>query len=136
MNIEALTNKENPTQKELKVIAKAFWNLTKKYELTHEDIITILGKKFDHKTIQKFKTAMELPEGHDFIMRAIHVLGIHNSLRIIYPHNDSLVYSWMKSKDRDLKNFSPIELIKESGIKSLSAIIFLRNQLDYKITAL
>lgn len=136
MDFESIISKKNPTKEEAQVIAKAFWNLVKKYELTHDEVMLLFGKNFDPKTIAKFKESSSLPEGHDAMIRAIHILGIHNSLRVVYPHNPSLVYSWMKHKESNLKNLSPLEFIKESGIKSLSAIIFLRNLLDYKRTAL
>lgn len=136
MDFESIISKKNPTMKETSIIARAFWVLVKKYELTHDEVLLIFGKNFDPKTILKFKENDSLPEGHDAMIRVIHILGIHNSLRVIYPHNPSLVYSWMKHKESNLKNLSPLQFIKESGIKSLSAIIFLRNFLDYKRTAL
>lgn len=136
MEFDEIISKENPTKSEVQIIAKAFWNLAKKYELSHNDLVLIFGRNFDPKTLAKYKDTNSLPEGHDSFMRVIHLLGMHNSLKVIYPHNPSLVYSWMKHKDTYLKNLTPLEFIKESGVKSLSAIIFLRNFLDYKRTAL
>lgn len=133
---EEIITKKDPSKIEAAIIAKAFWSLVKKYELSHDEVTLIFGKNFDPKTILKYKETHSLPEGHDYIIRAIHLLGVHNSLRVIYPHNPSLVYSWLRHKDSHLKNLSPLEFIRESGIKSLSAIIFLRNLLDYKRTAL
>lgn len=136
MKLEDILEKEDPTKSEQAVLAKAFWQLVKKYELSHDEVTILFGRNFDPKTLSKHRQSNSLPDGHDILCRVIHVLGIHNSLRMIYPHNPSLVYSWMRHKDNMLKGFSPIELVRSSGVKSLSALIFLRNFLDYKRTAL
>jgi len=118
---------------QLESLAKAFWALVKKYNLNNSELKVVLGKDFDSKTIKKYRDSNSLPEGEpDLILRAVHMLGIHWSLRVLYPHNPSLVYSWMKTQTPEFDNKSPIEILKESGYKSLMALMSIRNYLDYK----
>jgi hypothetical protein len=116
-------------------LARAFWNLADKYNLSSSDLKVILGRDLDAKTIKKYKEAESFPEGADFVLRAAHMLSIHWSLRVLYPHNPSLVYSWMKTKSPEFGNKSPMEILKDSGFKSFIALMRLRNFLDYKRAA-
>jgi hypothetical protein len=105
---------------QLKSLAKAFWNLVEKYDLSTPDVLIILGKSWDPKTIKKYKDSLSFPEGDtDVVLRASHLLSIHWSLRVLYPHNRSIVYSWIKTKAAEFNNKSPIQILKESGFKSL-----------------
>ncbi|MFZ4712560.1 MAG: hypothetical protein ACOYL6_02500 [Bacteriovoracaceae bacterium] len=124
------------TKSQIKSLAKAFWKLVEKYELNNSDLHAILGKNFDPKTLKKYKTSLSFPEGEtDIVLRASHMLSIHWSLRVMYPHNSSLVYSWIKTKTPEFDNKSPIQILKESGYKSFIALMSIRNYLDYKRAA-
>lgn len=116
---------------QIQSLSKAFWVLCLKYEFTHDDICMILGKNLNTNDIQSFRDRSILPSNDsDIIMRVTHMLGIHWSLGIIYPHNPSLIYSWMKTKSPEFHGKSPLEIIKDSGYQSMRAIITIRNYLD------
>lgn len=132
---ETLLKEAKFSKPQLRSLAKGFWALSEKYNFTHSDLKAVLGKDFDAKTLKKYKESETLPEGADFVLRAAHMLSIHWSLRVLYPHNPSLVYSWMKTRTPEFDNKSPLELLKESGFKSFIALMSLRNYLDYKRSA-
>ena len=124
------------TKTQIKSLSKAFWKLVEKYELKNSDLPAILGKDFDPKTLKKYKESLSFPIGEtDLILRAAHMLSIHWSLRVMYPHNPSLVYSWMKTKTPEFDNKSPLQILKESGYRSFIALMSIRNYLDYKRSA-
>lgn len=124
------------TKGQLKSISKVFWVLAEKYNFTNTDLRAVLGKEFDAKTLKKYKESKSFPDGEtDIILRAAHLLSIHWSLRVLYPHNPSLVYTWMKTKSPEFGNKSPVEIVKESGYKSFIALMSIRNYLDYKRAA-
>ena len=124
------------SKSQIRSLAKAFWNLVEKYELSNSDLHAVLGKNFDPKTLKKYKSTFSFPDGDsDIVLRAAHILSIHWSLRVIYPHNPSLVYSWMKTKTPEFENKSPLQILKESGYKSFVALMSIRNYLDYKRAA-
>jgi hypothetical protein len=133
---ESILKEAKFTKGQLKSLSKAFWALVEKYNFNNTDLRAVLGKDFDPKTLKKYKDTKSFPEGEtDVILRAAHVLSIHWSLRVLYPHNPSLVYSWMKTKTPEFDNKSPIEILKDSGYKSFIALMSLRNYLDYKRAA-
>ena len=121
------------SKSQIKSLSKAFWNLVEKYHLSNADLHAVLGKNFDLKTLKKYKMAMTLPDGEsDILLRVIHMLHIHSSLRIIYPHNPSIVYSWIKTKTPEFDNKSPLQILSNSGHNSFMVLMGLRNYLDHK----
>lgn len=44
------------------------------------------------------------------------LLHIHKMLRILYPRNPELRYSWVSQRNRAIDNLTPMELMKEEGL--------------------
>lgn len=60
-----------------------------------------------------------------------HLLGIHRRLRLLFPMNLELAYSWMTSRNRAFSNLTPVELIGASGVGGLLAVTdYLHCKLD------
>ncbi len=60
-----------------------------------------------------------------------HLLGIHWRLRLLFPMNLELAYSWMTSRNRAFSNLTPVELIGASGVTGLLAVTdYLHCKLD------
>ncbi len=60
-----------------------------------------------------------------------HLLGIHQRLRLLFPMNLELAYSWMTSRNRAFNDLTPIELIEASGATGLLVVAdYLRFKLD------
>lgn len=63
--------------------------------------------------------------------RCGHLLGIHRQLRLLFPMNLELAYSWMTSRNRAFSNVTPVELIGASGVSGLLAVKdYLQSKLD------
>ena len=69
-----------------------------------------------------------MADNQDLLERAGHLLGIHKSLRILYPHNRDLAYRWITTPNRRFGNRAPIEVMKE-GFLGLVAV---RRYLDFE----
>lgn len=53
---------------------------------------------------------------------AISLLQIHRGLRILFPKNRELVYSWPTTPNRNFDGLSPVELIKRDGVAGLDRV--------------
>jgi hypothetical protein len=132
----SLESKNKLSAEEIAHLAEAFWNLCSFSGFTNDDINTVLGKELDGKTIASYREKKKLPESDDnLILRAVHLLAIHHSLQILYPHNENIVKGWMKTKTTEFNGKSPIQVIKESGFQSFMALLSIRRHVEYKRVA-
>jgi len=59
--------------------------------------------------------------------RVGNLLGIHRSLRLLFPHNRELVYRWPTASNLAFDNRSPVEIMVERGLPGIVAV---RRHLD------
>ncbi len=78
-------------------------------------------------TLTRYREGKPLGKNRDLLDRASHLLGIHKSLRILFPHNRDLAYQWPKSPNKRLQNMSPVEFVRQEGFEGLAAV---RRMLD------
>ena len=55
------------------------------------------------------------------------LLGIHKSLRLLFPHNRQLAYDWMTQANRAFGGLSPVSVAEKYGIMGLHQV---RSYLD------
>lgn len=131
MSSRTNTKKKNTINKEFKVAAKSFWNIVAKYNFLRSEQALLLGIKENRGRLKKYQMVKEIPENDDVILRVGILLRIHKNLRILFPYNRDLVYKWMKTKNSDFQNMSPIEFIADSKIgESLKRLAMVRSYLD------
>ena len=73
--------------------------------------------------------APEVPAIADLIARAGHLLGIHKSLRILFPHDRDLAYRWIAAPNRRFDGASPLDIIRRYGYEGMLAV---RRYLDFE----
>lgn len=79
-------------------------------------------------TLGRYRTGEPLADNRDLLDRAGHLLGIHKSLRLLFPHDRDLAYRWMTQPNRRLGT-RPVDLIVEHGFEGLLAV---RRYLDFQ----
>ena len=79
-------------------------------------------------TLARYREGEPLADSRDLLDRAGHLLGIHKSLRILFPYDRDLAYGWMTQFNRRL-GARPVDLISERGFEGLLAI---RRYLDFQ----
>ena len=79
-------------------------------------------------TLVRYRAGEPLADDRDLLDRASHLLGIHKSLRILFPHDRDLAYAWMTTSNRRLGT-RPIDLVVRHGFEGLLA---LRRYLDFQ----
>jgi Protein of unknown function (DUF2384) len=108
----------------------AFWNLVKHYSLSQTDAALLLGISGTNRTrLGSLSASQSIPA--ESLMSVSHVLGIHKSLRIIYPENRELVYIWLKRPHAELGQKTPLQYIENQSPELRPfAIADLRARLD------
>jgi hypothetical protein len=79
-------------------------------------------------TLARYRGGEPLADNRDLLDRAGHLLGIHKSLRLLFPHDRDLAYRWMTAPNSRL-GARPVDLVIEHGFEGLLA---LRRYLDFQ----
>jgi len=98
----------------LKAAGEAFWNMASHYRLTQAEAGMLLGiSEKNRGRLGELEDKKEIPD--ESLMRVSQLLGIHKSLRIIYPENREIVYGWIKTPLPELGERSPLQYIRDHG---------------------
>jgi hypothetical protein len=50
------------------------------------------------------------------------LLAIHKSLRLLFPRNEGLCYHWVKRRNRDFDNQTPLDVMIREGIAGIKRV--------------
>jgi hypothetical protein len=129
--IDKSLKKAKPTQEDIaRVLGKTFWQIVEHYGLSQKDQATLLGIKENRQRLNSLKSKQEIPDDPDKLLRVGHLVGIHKSLRILFPQNRDVVYAWLKTKRDLFQGRSALEYIAEDPIDSLPRLFSVRRLLD------
>ena len=99
------------------------------WHLTAAEQAALLGlSTASRSTLARYREGEPLADSRDLIDRAGHLLGIHKSLRIMFPYDRDLAYGWMTQFNRRL-GARPVDLVSERGFEGLLAV---RRYLDFQ----
>ncbi len=99
------------------------------WQLTAAERAEVLGLSGGSRsTLGRYRSGEPLGDSRDLLDRAGHLLGIHKSLRLLFPHDPDLSYRWMTQPNRRL-GARPVDLILEHGFEGLLAV---RRYLDFE----
>jgi len=113
-----------------KSLAKSIMNLFDLWNLKNEDQASLLGLSMGVRTsLSRYRKGHPFADNQDLLDRAGHLLGIHKSLRLIFPHNKELAYRWVTQPNKRFENKSPLDIMKERRFEGLLAI---RRFLDFE----
>jgi hypothetical protein len=80
------------------------------WQLSSRDQAALLGG------LDPNKLAEELAESQDLHARVGHLLGIHKSLRLIFPQNIDMAYRWVSQPNHWFGNTPPLEVMKKGSL--------------------
>jgi len=99
------------------------------WQLSAAEQTAVLGLSVSSRsTLARYRKGEPLADSRDLMDRAGHLLGIHKSLRILFPHDRDLAYRWVKQPNRRL-GARPLDLVLQYGFEGLLAI---RRYLDFE----
>ena len=110
-------------------LAQIIMRLFKHWDLESRDQATLLGLSPDTRTtLSRYRNGSPLANHPDLLARAGHLLGIHKSLRQIFPQNIELAYQWVSQPNCRFNNHSPLQIMRQ-GYEGLLAV---RRYLDFE----
>lgn len=110
-------------------LATMVTRLLERWNLTSVEQAALLGlSTASRSTLARYREGEPLADSRDLLDRAGHLLGIHKSLRILFPYDRDLAYGWMTQFNRRL-GARPVNLISERGFEGLLAV---RRYLDFQ----
>jgi Protein of unknown function (DUF2384) len=103
--------------------------LLEHWQLSAAEQAEVLGlSAASRTTLARYRSGEPLADNRDLLDRVGHLLGIHKSLRVLFPHDRSLVYRWITQPNRRLEA-RPVDLIIREGFEGLLAV---RRYLDFQ----
>lgn len=110
-------------------LARMVTTLFQHWGLPTAEQSALLGMSTSHRaTLARYRRGEPLADSRDLLDRVGHLLGIHKSLRILFPHDIDLAYRWMTTPNR-LLGTRPVDVAIERGFEGLLA---LRRYLDFE----
>ncbi len=121
---EPATRFTDPHSRESRVaLAGMVTRLFEHWQLSTAEQAALLGLSPDNRS-----TLARYRKGEPLLDRAGHLLGIHKSLRILFPQDRDLAYRWMTTPNR-LLGARPVDVAIDRGFEGLLA---LRRYLDFE----
>ena len=110
-------------------LARLIVALFERWGLAPPEQALLLGLSPDSRaTLARYRKGEPLADSADLLARAGHLLGIHTSLRIIFPHDPDLAYRWVGTPNRRFGDRAPLEVMKQ-GYEGILAV---RRFLDFE----
>lgn len=100
-------------------LAKGVMAMFNHWGLPVADQEALLG--CSRRSLSRYRQGKPLRDHVDLIGRAGHLLGIHKSLRILFPHNRDMVYRWVTTPHRLFEGARPVEIMRQ-GYEGLFAV--------------
>jgi hypothetical protein len=111
-------------------LAKLVARLFDRWQLSAQDQAVLLGLSAESRsTIARYRRGEPLADNADLLARVGHLLGIHKSLRIMFPHDSDLAYRWITTANQRFDGVAPIEVMKRYGFEGVLAV---RRYLDFE----
>jgi len=81
----------------------------------------------NRSALARYDQGEPLASNRDLLDRAGHLLGIHKSLKLLYPRNQEIVERWITSPNKKFHGNPPIEVARRFGLPGL---VMIRGTLD------
>jgi len=115
--------REPHKREERVILARAIMRLFDLWELGAADRLTLLGLSEGNRTaLQRYTQGEPLASSRDLLDRAGHLLGIHKSLKLLYPRNEELVRQWISAPNTRFGGHTPVEVVRRYGLPGLAIV--------------
>lgn len=111
-------------------VTRVAFVLLQKWALSPEQQLTLLGiEAADVPHLPRYRTGERpLPSASEALHRAGHLLAIHRSLRLLFPENEGLRFSWVRRRNRAFGGRAPIDIMIEEGRRGMVRVSALLDQ--------
>jgi hypothetical protein len=125
------TTDVNPKTREGRAaLARMVTKLFDHWKLSTQEQMALLGlSEGSRMSLTRYRKGEPLADSRDLMDRAANLLSIHRSLRILFPRNRDLVYTWPTTPNRAFEGQTPVELIRKEGFLGLLVV---KRYLDFE----
>ena len=109
--------------------ARMVTRLFELWNLPTADQLELLGlSRTSRAQISKYRKGGALPSSRDMLDRIGWLLSIHKNLRLLYPRNENIRYTWVKRRNQILDDQRPLDIMKYQGLIGIARVA---RYLDY-----
>jgi hypothetical protein len=110
-------------------LARMIMRLLEHWGLSAEDQCLLLGLSPTARTsLARYRRGEPLADNMDLLGRVGHLLSIHKSLRIIFPHDRDLAYRWVTQPSDRFGGRRPVDIMREG----YEGVLAMRRYLDFE----
>ncbi len=104
-------------------LARMVTRLFELWGLPTADQLELLGlSRTSRAQISRYRKGEALPSSRDMLDRIGWLLSIHKSLRLLYPRNESIRYTWVKRRNQILGDQRPLDIMKYQGLIGIARV--------------
>ena len=104
-------------------LAQMVTRLFELWNLPAADQLELLGlSRTSRAQISKYRKGGALPSSRDMLDRIGWLLSIHKSLRLLYPRNESIRYTWVQRRNQILDDQRPLDVMKDQGLIGIARV--------------
>ena len=101
-----------------------------RWAISRADQALLLGLSAQSRsTVARYRRGEPLADNADLLARVGHLLGIHKTLRIVFPRDRDLAYRWVTTPNRRFGDIAPLEVMRRHGFEGVLAV---RRYLDFE----
>jgi len=106
-----------------KKLALMVTRLFELWNVTTADQLELLGlSRTSRAQISKYRNGGAVPSSRDMLDRIGWLLSIHKSLRLLYPRNENIRYTWVKRRNRVLDDQRPLDIMTYQGLIGIARV--------------
>ena len=106
-----------------RALAKMALQLFRHWKLGTADQLNLLGlSETSRAALSRYARGEALPSTRDMQDRLGWLLSIHKALRLLYPRDEEMRYSWVSRRNAAFNNKMPLEVMKEQGIIGIARV--------------
>jgi hypothetical protein len=115
---------EQPTPQAFARMCRAVANLFDRWQLSTDEQLAILGYAPDSPEALHWLVRGDQALTNDTVMldRIERLLRIHASLRLLFPDDPALRYSWVRRRNDDLDGRTPLDALSENPRVGLALV--------------
>ncbi|MFB9068948.1 MbcA/ParS/Xre antitoxin family protein [Pseudofulvimonas gallinarii] len=105
-------------------LARTLVALFARWELTTAEQMLLLGMSPEsRKLVRAYQRGDQpLPDSRDCLDRAGYLLGIHKGLRLLFPEDEALRWSWVKRRNSALAGERPLDVMLAGGLIGIARV--------------
>ena len=106
-----------------KKLARMVTRLFELWRISTADQLELLGlSRTSRAQLSKYRNGGAVPSSRDMLDRIGWLLSIHKSLRLLYPRNENIRYTWVKRRNRILDDQRPLDIMAHQGLIGIARV--------------